>query len=66
MDATYCKEHARICRARALGARPLEQGTEWLYLASLWGELAVKKERGSFRSECYEAWMLAARPQLIN
>jgi hypothetical protein len=66
MDATYCREHARICQDFALSARSLEHGAEWLHLATLWDALAFKKARREPWPDHYHAFLLAPRPQLVN
>jgi len=44
MDATYCREHAEMCREKsALGIADGDK-SEWFYLAHLWDELAATKE----------------------
>ena len=43
MDADYCREHAEACRESALSIADGDQSAGWLYLADLWGELALSK-----------------------
>jgi len=44
MDATYCREHAQMCRNSVLGIADGDQSEWWFYLAHLWDELAATKE----------------------